>query len=118
MPLGPLLFPWEFSVDRVQCSGSCFAVDFLQSASPAPGALNDTLGVGLRNALPGVTSLRHVSLRETGWSRSPTSSVRLRPEPKGKATHGEVRNSAFPRFHEVCVMFFERQRHRGSRGLF
>src|SRR5258708_28553121 len=66
----------------------------------APGAWLRPLGNkprGLFTKLARVTSLRHVSLRETGWSRNPTSSGRLRPGSKGKATHGEeVRNPAFP----------------------
>jgi len=46
-------------------------------------------------------SLRHVSLREMGWSRSPTSSERMRSGPKGKATYGIIRKPAIPRFEKI-----------------
>src|SRR6266404_1828499 len=66
----------------------------------APGALRRVLGMkAWRTSEEGrwVPSLRHVSLRETGWSRNPTSSGRTRLGSKGKATHGdEVRIHAFP----------------------
>jgi hypothetical protein len=42
-------------------------------------------------------SLRHVSLREMGWSRKPYE-FRIRPakpESKGQATHGSIRKYAF-----------------------
>src|SRR6266404_9024123 len=71
----------------------------------APGALRRVLGMkAWRTSEEGrwVPSLRHVSLRETGWSRNPTSSGRTRPGSKGKATHGEeVRIYAFPRYELV-----------------
>jgi hypothetical protein len=63
----------------------------------ARSLLRCPLGVSLGDfGLRGQGSLRHVSLRETGWSRNPTSSGRSRPESKGKATYGEVPNQAFP----------------------
>jgi hypothetical protein len=37
---------------------------------------------------------------EQGPYEFPTHALALASEPKGKATHGEVRNSAFPRFKE------------------
>ena len=42
-------------------------------------------------------SLRHVSLREMGWSRNPTSSgfCCINPESEGKATYGKFRKHAF-----------------------
>jgi hypothetical protein len=70
-------------------------------------------GLGFR----GVTSLRHVSLRGTGWSRDPTSSGRSRSEPKGKATYGQVRNS-LSSLHSVLIEVLKRLRYRGSRGSF
>src|SRR6266446_4176533 len=64
-------------------------------------------------------SLRHVSLREMGWSRKPYE-FRIRPakpESKGKATHGSIRKYAFLASHKT--IFFERGCSlRMARGLF
>ena len=40
---------------------------------------------------------------EQGPYEFPTHALALASEPKGKATHGEVRNSAFPRFKEFGI---------------
>src|SRR5260370_6551939 len=62
-----------------------------------------------------VMSLRHVSLRETGWSRNPTSPGAV-PGSKGKATHGAFRKYAFLASQKTS---FERGRSlRTARSLF
>ncbi len=51
-------------------------------------------------------SLRHVSLREMGWSRKPYE-FRIRPakpESKGKATHGSIRKYAFLASHKTIFL--------------
>src|SRR4029077_4257154 len=73
----------------------------------APGAGPRVLGVKASRTSQQSSlapSLRHVSLRETGWSSNPTSSGRTRPGSKGKATYGEqVRIHAFPRCKFFCA---------------
>src|SRR5579862_7849374 len=51
-----------------------------------------------------------------GWSRNPTSSGRLRPGSKGKATYGAFHEHAFPRFTKVLAGFLSGRALRMSRG--
>ena len=131
-----MFFAWESGAYRVQCFRYCFAV-FVSSKSARPersghvrqascsssSALRQglwerrCLEIDLADYFHGVTSLRHVSLRGTGWSRDPTSSGRSRSEPKGKATYGQVRNS-LSSLHSVLIEVLKRLRYRGSRGSF
>src|SRR5260370_36165494 len=78
-------------------------VDSLQVSAKStrpPGTSDPEFGLRARSSGARTwrnMSLRHVSLREMGWSRNPTSSgcCPAKPESKGKATHGKFRKYAF-----------------------
>jgi hypothetical protein len=56
-----------------------------------------------------VISLRHVSLREMGWSRKPYEfRSPSRSKPKGGATYGIFRQHAFLASKSFAANFFER----------
>jgi hypothetical protein len=56
-----------------------------------------------------VISLRHVSLREMGWSRKPYEfRSPPRSKPKGGATYGIFRQHAFLASNSVAANIFER----------
>jgi hypothetical protein len=56
-----------------------------------------------------VISLRHVSLREMGWSRKPYEfRSPVRSESKGEATYGIFRQHAFLASKSFAAKYFER----------